>query len=59
MHMIEYLSKEVSHLITCIQNIYSSNSTPFSDKCVPAIGFARYKKPENMIEEINILKKIH
>lgn len=42
MHMIQYLSKEVGHPITCVQDVYSSDSTPFADKGVPAVSFARF-----------------
>lgn len=41
-HMVEYLSKEIGHPVITVQDVYSSDSTPFADKGVPAISFARY-----------------
>lgn len=41
-HMVEYLSSEIGHPITVTQDIYSSDSTPFANKGVPAISFARF-----------------
>ena len=41
-HMVDYLSKEIGHPIITVQDVYSSDSTPFADKGVPAISFARY-----------------
>ena len=38
---ISYLGKEVGFNISTRQGVYSSDSTPFADKGVPAISFAR------------------
>lgn len=42
MHMIEYLSKETGHPLSATQDVYSSDSTPFADKGVPTVSFARF-----------------
>ena len=41
-HMIDYLSAETGFPIMTTQDVYSSDSTPFADKGVPAISFARF-----------------
>lgn len=41
-NMVEYLSKEIGFAITVKQDVYSSDSTPYADKKVPAISFARF-----------------
>jgi len=38
---INYLGKEVGFAIDASQGVYSSDSTPFADKGVPALSFAR------------------
>ena len=38
---IEYFAAEMGHEIKASQDVYSSDSTPFADKGVPAISFAR------------------
>ena len=38
---IEYFAAEMGHEITVSQDVYSSDSTPFADKGVPAVSFAR------------------
>ena len=38
---VEYFAKEVGRGITVSHDVYSSDSTPFADKGVPAISFAR------------------
>ena len=40
-HYLEYLYKELGFAISAYQGVYSSDSTPFADKGVPAISFAR------------------
>ena len=40
-HYISYLSSEVGFPISVKQDVYSSDSTPFADKGVPALSFAR------------------
>lgn len=41
-HMVEYLSDEIGFPIDVEHDIYSSDSTPYADKKVPAISFARF-----------------
>ena len=41
---IKYVSKELGFPIHTYQGVYSSDSTPFADKGVPAISFARLAK---------------
>lgn len=40
-HYIEYLGAELGFPIRVEQDVYSSDSTPFADKGVPAVSFAR------------------
>lgn len=40
-HMVEYLSKEIGFPINSVQDVYSSDSTPYVDKKVPAISIIR------------------
>ena len=44
-HYIEYLGNEVGFGITVRQDVYSSDSTPFADKGIPAGSFARIAPP--------------
>ena len=39
---IKYMSNEVGFPVHVYQDVYSSDSTPFADKGVPAISFARW-----------------
>ena len=41
MHFIEYLSSVSGFSLKARQDVYSSDSTPFADKGVPAVSFAR------------------
>ena len=43
-HNIEYTSKELGFPIHVYQGVYSSDSTPFADKGIPSISFARLAK---------------
>lgn len=45
-HFIEYLSMMTGFAIKARQGVYSSDSTPFADKGVPAVSFARIA-PQN------------
>jgi len=45
-HYISYLGDELGFPITGRQDVYSSDSTPFADKGVPAVSFARIA-PQN------------
>lgn len=38
---IEYFAAEMGHEIKVSQDVYSSDSTPFADKGIPAVSFAR------------------
>lgn len=38
---IEYFAAEIGHEIKVSQDVYSSDSTPFADKGIPAVSFAR------------------
>lgn len=40
-HYITYLASELGFGITAYQDVYSSDSTPFADKGIPAVSFAR------------------
>ncbi len=40
-HYIRYMGSELGWPITVRQDVYSSDSTPFADKGVPALSFAR------------------
>ena len=40
-HYLEYFANEVGFQVKASQGVYSSDSTPFADKGVPAISFAR------------------
>ncbi len=40
-HYISYLSSEAGFGVSPYQGVYSSDSTPFADKGVPAVSFAR------------------
>ncbi len=45
-HYIEYFASEMGFGIKVSQDVYSSDSTPFADKGIPAISFARIA-PQN------------
>ena len=38
---ISYMGREVGFQVAPYQDVYSSDSTPFSDKGIPAVSFAR------------------
>lgn len=40
-HYISYLGSELGFALKTEQDVYSSDSTPFSDKGIPAVSFAR------------------
>ena len=42
---IEYLGYELGKSIRAYQDVYSSDSTPFADKGIPAVSFARIAPP--------------
>jgi len=41
MHYIEYMAAELGFGIHTYQDVYSSDSTPFADRGIPAVSFAR------------------
>ena len=41
LHYLEYLCAQRGWGLHARQDVYSSDSTPFADKCVPALSFAR------------------
>ena len=45
-HYIQYLAKIEGMPLRAYQDVYSSDSTPFADKGIPAVSFARWA-PEN------------
>lgn len=45
-HYIQYLGMELGFAVSSEQGVYSSDSTPFADKGVPAVSFAR-QAPHN------------
>ena len=44
-HYIQYMSSELGWGISARQDVYSSDSTPFADKGIPAVSFARIAPP--------------
>lgn len=44
-HYINYFSCELGFSVATKQDVYSSDSTPFADKGVPAVSFARIAPP--------------
>ena len=42
---VDYISNEISFPIVTKQDIYSSDSIPFSDKGIPAINLMRFGRP--------------
>ena len=40
-HYITYMGNELGFQVKAYQDVYSSDSTPFADKGVPAVSFAR------------------
>ena len=44
-HYITYMGSEMGFPISVRQDVYSSDSTPFADKGVPALSFARLAPP--------------
>lgn len=44
-HYIDYLGAEKGFPVKAYQDVYSSDSTPFADKGIPAVSFARVAPP--------------
>ena len=60
-HYIDYMGSELGFPISVKQDVYSSDSTPFADKGVPALSFARIAPPNtatihNSYDTIAVMK---
>ena len=44
-HYLNYMANETGFPMHVYQDVYSSDSTPFADKGIPAISFARLAPP--------------
>ena len=44
-HYIRYMGAEEGFAVSAYQDVYSSDSTPFADKGIPAVSFARIAPP--------------
>ena len=60
-HYIRYFASELGFGISVSQDVYSSDSTPFADKGVPAVSFARIAPPStatihNSYDTIAVMK---
>lgn len=44
-HYIGYFAQEIGTAISAYQDVYSSDSTPFADRGIPAVSFARIAPP--------------
>ena len=63
-HYLSYLGMELGRGIKAYQDVYSSDSTPFADKGVPAISFARIAPPNtatihNRYDTMAVMKPEH
>ena len=63
-HYIEYLGSEQGRGIRAYQDVYSSDSTPFADKGIPAVSFARIAPPNtatihNSYDTVAVMKAEH
>lgn len=63
-HYIEYLALELGYPMEARQGVYSSDSTPFADRGVPAVSFARIAPPNtasihNRYDTIALMKMEH
>ena len=61
---IEYLGYELGKSIRAYQDVYSSDSTPFADKGIPAVSFARVCPPNtatihNSYDTMAVMKAEH
>lgn len=60
-HYISYFASELGFQVKSYQDVYSSDSTPFADKGIPAVSFARIAPKEsatihNSYDKLNIIK---
>ena len=61
---IDYLGSELGRGVRAYQDVYSSDSTPFADKGIPAVSFARIAPPNtatihNSYDTIAVMKAEH
>lgn len=59
---VDYFGKEVGYPVSSKQGVYSSDSTPFADKGIPAISFARisdngYGPIHNRFDTLKLINK--
>lgn len=63
-HYISYLGYELGFQVKAYQDVYSSDSTPFADKGIPAVSFARATSHEvapihNSYDTVAVMKTEH
>ena len=63
-HYIDYMASELGFGINTRQDVYSSDSTPFADKGIPAVSFARIAPPNtagghNSYDTVAVMKGEH
>ena len=63
-HYMEYFANEQGRGIRAYQDVYSSDSTPFADKGIPAVSFARLAPPNtatihNSYDTMAVMKAEH
>ncbi len=61
---IDYLGSELGRGVKAYQDVYSSDSTPFADKGIPAVSFARIAPPNtatihNSYDTMAVMKAEH
>ena len=61
---IDYLGSELGRGVRAYQDVYSSDSTPFADKGIPAVSFARIAPPNtatihNSYDTMAVMKAEH
>ena len=64
MHYISYMASELGFGMHSYQDVYSSDSTPFADKGIPAVSFARMSPPNtatihNSYDTMAVMKGEH
>lgn len=63
-HYIEYMASEMGVPMEARQGVYSSDSTPFADRGIPAVSFARIAPPNtasihNRFDTMAVMKMEH
>ena len=63
-HYLQYMAMEQGRPIKAYQDVYSSDSTPFADKGIPAVSFARLAPPNtatihNRYDTLDVMKPEH